>query len=77
VGLWMRGTVVKRHRRRSASQKMLQQRSEGQECVSYHCGAVRMCACHGLEQGGMHREALPHGVDNRGSWHRPWRRTPC
>jgi hypothetical protein len=28
VGLWMRGTVVKRHRRSSARQKMLQQRSE-------------------------------------------------
>jgi hypothetical protein len=28
------------------------------ECVPYHCGAVRMCACHGLEQGGTYRETL-------------------
>jgi hypothetical protein len=27
------------------------QRREGRECVSHDCGAVRMCACHGLEQG--------------------------
>jgi hypothetical protein len=34
------------------------QRREGRECVPYHCGAVRMCACHGLEQGGTYRESL-------------------
>ena len=27
------------------------QRREGRECASHDCGAVRMCACHGLEQG--------------------------
>jgi hypothetical protein len=48
VGLWMRCTVVKRHRRRSASQKMLQQRSErlrgsGAAPASWHEGL-------GLEQ---------------------------
>ena len=25
------------------------QRREGRECVSHDCGAVRMCACHGLQ----------------------------
>jgi hypothetical protein len=28
------------------------QRVEGRECVPHDCGAVRMCACQGLEQGG-------------------------
>jgi hypothetical protein len=27
------------------------QRREGRECILNHCGAVCMCACHGLEQG--------------------------
>jgi hypothetical protein len=29
-----------------------------QECVPYHGGAVRMCACRELEQGGTYRETL-------------------
>jgi hypothetical protein len=29
------------------------QRREGRECVSHDCGAVRICACHGFEQGNV------------------------
>jgi hypothetical protein len=34
------------------------QRREVRECVSHHCGAVCMCVCHELEQGGTYRETL-------------------
>jgi hypothetical protein len=36
----------------------LTQRREGRECVSHYHGAVRMCACHGLEQGHVHKTLL-------------------
>jgi hypothetical protein len=43
------------------------QRREGRECGPYDCGAVRMCACHGLEQGGVQRDVTAnptHGTPN-------------
>jgi hypothetical protein len=29
---------------------------EGRECVPHDCGAVRLCTCHGFEQGGVKRD---------------------
>jgi hypothetical protein len=35
------------------------QRREGRECGLHHCGAVRMCTCHGSKQGERNSEMSP------------------
>jgi hypothetical protein len=65
VTAWTGQTV---HRREPATSPVsLTRRSggEGRECVPHDCGAVHMCACHGLEQGGRTRGVAANPKQSR------------